>query len=135
MMELLQQHWPLVTVAGTLWVLGHFFETSVFTKKRVLENHPEHKVGRTFAQSFHHWFFYWMRESMELHPLMAGVLIGMIWVNPLHVDPPWTWQMSCGYFLGAGFASLFGWILITKGLEKAGWKGSFRMPGESEPPK
>lgn len=115
-------HWPFILMAGVFWVVGHFMETSVFTKKRAYEK------GKM------QWFWWWGRESMELHPIVTGAVIGLLWSNPEHADPSWPWAASVGYFAGAGVVSLFGWLVVSKLLERFGMKGDFRMPGESKPP-
>lgn len=123
-MELLNEyvipHWPFLVVMSALWLVGHFMERSVFTKERCDKG----------------WFWHWGRESMELHPLVGGALIGLIWHNPELADPPWSWQESVGYFAGAGIASLGFWWLLTKVIfPKLGVKpDGFRLPGESDPP-
>lgn len=117
-------HWPFVFVMSALWLMGHFMETSVFTKARCDKG----------------WFWHWGRESMELHPLLAGALIGFVWQNPEHVDPAWTWQESVGYFAFAGVCSLGFWWFLTKVVlpwvaKKFGVNvGDLRLPGESDPP-
>jgi len=141
-------HWPFAVVLCVLWVIGHFMERSVFTKERLLEHHPigygkprdkkaarKWKDPRSFGEKFHHWFFYWMRESMELHPILAGAVIGLIWQNPENAEPAWHWAASVGYFAGAGFLSLFGWLILSKVLGRVGIDTStIKLPGESVPP-
>lgn len=115
-------HWPFAAVCSVLWVIGHFMERSVFTKARA---HAESKMQ---------WLWWWGRESMELHPIIAGALVGLVWQDPEGAD--WSWTMSMAYFAFAGVCSLFGWKLIAKVLERAGIDpNGITMPGESEPPK
>lgn len=122
MLEMAMEHWPFLVMAAVFWTIGHFMETSVFTRARAYDK------GKL------QWFWWWGRESMELHPLVAGALVGLLWANPEHADPAWPWMASVGYFMGAGFVSLFGWLIITKVLVKFGIKDAIHLPGESKPP-
>ena len=111
-------HWPFLVMVGVFWVIGHFMEKSVFTKWR-----SEHqKPG---------WLWWWGRESMELHPVLAGVVVGLIWSDPESAG--WGWQASAGYFAGAGFLSLFFWKILHLVFKRFGG-GSITLPGESNPP-
>lgn len=121
-MDFVIAHYPFFVMAGVFWVIGHFMETSVFTRKRA------HAEGKT------QWLWWWGRESMELHPMIAGAVTGLIWRNPELADPAWPLMMNCAYFMGSGVTSLFGWLLATKVMEKLGLKGQLRFPGESMPP-
>ena len=128
-------HWPFISIAAVLWIVGHFFERSVFTRERVLTYHPKKVLNRTRLEKLHHWFFYWGRESMEIHPLIVGAVIGLAWPNPEEATPPWPTIASVAYFAGAGFTSLFGWLVLTRLLGRVGMSSNgIRFPGESEPP-
>lgn len=122
MQEFLISHWPFLAVASVLWVIGHFSETSVFTRARALTK------GKM------QWFWWWGRESLELHAIVTGVIVGIFWRDPEGAG--WTQRpMSMAYFGAAGVFSLFGWLLLTKLLEKLGVKtDKLKLPGESKPP-
>ena len=121
--EHIATHWPFITVCAVLWVIGHFMATSVFTKARSLK------------ESKHGWFWWWGRASMELHPVAAGVLIGILWQNPEQADPAWPWIATLFYFMAAGVSSLFGWKLIVLIAKRLGFDLSgASLPGESKPP-
>lgn len=127
-MEFIEQHSPFFSVMAVLWLVGHFMSRSVFTYERAFSTHHKSKLSRGF--------WYWARESMELHPVAAGALIGLVWQNPKNLDPElWQWQDDVAYFASAGVASLFGWLLITKLLARFGvdTKG-LTLPGESRRP-
>ena len=117
-LDLLLEHWPFVAVAMVLWLVGHFMETSVFTK------------ARATAPGKLNWVWWWGRESMELHPLIAGALIGLVWHDPEGAG--WSRVGSIAYFAFAGVASLFVWMVLSRTLARRGT--SFRLPGESLPP-
>jgi hypothetical protein len=112
------QHWPFFTVMISFWLVGHFSEKSVFTKDR----------------SSRHWFWRWGRESLELHPLASGVLVGLVWTDP--EGKGWGTVDTMGYFVAAGIGSLVFWWALTKiVLPRFGIDASdLRLPGESEPP-
>jgi hypothetical protein len=119
--SLLLDHWPFAVMALIFWVCGHFFARSVFTGKRA------QRPGKM------QWFWWWGRESLELHPILAGALVGLLWVDPEGAD--WGRVESVAYFAGAGASSLFLWVLMSNLLEKMGVdSGALRMPGESKPP-
>jgi hypothetical protein len=146
----LGDHWPWFAVMMGLWLIGHFVEDSVLTKERALENHPVNhgrpkskkaakvsgwKDPRTRGEKWHHWLFWWGRESMELHGPFAGAFIGLVWANPEHADPVWGWQWNVGYFFTAGLVSMFGWLVIVKVAGRLGIDISkITLPGETRPP-
>jgi hypothetical protein len=124
-------HWPFIAAVCVFWLVGHFMERSVFTKARMLRHAPN-GGPRRFGQRFHHWVFFWGRESMELHPVATGAVLGLIWTNPEFADPPWPPVASAGYFAAAGFVSLFAWVIITRTLKLYGFDFSEALlPGES----
>ena len=134
--EFLETHMPFLAVALSLWLIGHFAERSVFTTARVGE-FPRPKRGRpdrrTLARKLHHWFFYWGRESLELHPLATALLIGHFWTNPEGADPAWAPWASEAYFVLAGVASLVGWKVVQILGRRFGVQlpDDPRLPGES----
>jgi len=119
--SLVFDHWPFWAAVGVFWVIGHFVEKSVFTKARAYEK------GRF------QWFWWWGRESLELHPIIAGVLLGQGWTDPEGRGWSGHWEASA-YFASAGVVSLFGWLIVTKILERMGLKTDLKLPGESDPP-
>lgn len=129
-MDWFLEHYPFFLAAALFWLIGHFMETSVFTRARAHKNR-----GGGWKAKLTSGFWWWMRESMELHPILAGVVLGLIWRNPENMDPAPSWQFDVGYFIGAGIVSLAGWLVLTKLAQKAGINLSgLRLPGESLPP-
>lgn len=120
MQEFIVAHWPFCIMAAVFWIVGHFMETSVFTR------------ARAYEPSKAQWFWWWGRESMELHPILAGVALGLVWTDPEFAG--WSFPTAVGYFAGAGVVSLFGWLIVRKVMERFGVGGGFRLPGESLPP-
>lgn len=113
-------HWPFMVVMSVLWLVGHFSEHSVFTKHRATNSKPG-------------WFWYWARESLKLHSTFTGALIGLVWADPESAG--FEWYENVGYFAGAGFLALFGWLIIRAILKKFGIdSGKLVLPGDSLPP-
>jgi len=113
MFDLFQQYvaehpewWAMMAI---FWVIGHFMEKSVFTKAKAQAGKPQ-------------WFWWWARESMEIHPIVAGALLGLVYKGVL-------------YFASAGLASLFFWKILSLILKKMYGDGTITLPGESQPPK
>ncbi len=110
-------HWPFLVMTLIFWVIGHFASRSVFTSSRA------HRIGKM------QWFWWWGRESLEIHPLLAGVLVAQLWPDPEGAG--WGWAATAAYFAGAGAASLFFWVIMSNVLERYGIdSGALRMPGE-----
>ena len=114
------EHAPFKGVVFVFWIIGHFMSTSVFTR------------ARAYAKGKFQWFFWWGRESLELHPILSGCLLGMIWVDPEKIGMNMLESML--YFAAAGVCSLFVWALVKSVMKKNNISG-FRLPGESERPK
>ena len=118
--ELAITYWPFVTVASALAALGLVFDR-VFTREAayVFGAHGEKLSKRRF--------WYMMRETMPLHPIAIGFLIGCAMAmgnaSPGSIAP--TKPMIILYFTGAGVAALVLWVYA-----KAKLKGA-SLPGES----
>lgn len=124
-------HWPFVMVTVILSVVGHVVGRSVFTKERAYKKQQASAFYKFWeSQSF----WWWGRETLALHSILAGVIIGFFWHNPEGANPAWSHAADIGYFAGAGAISLFAWS-IAKGLLKS--RGiNLTLPGEtpSDPP-
>lgn len=110
--------WPFVAVCAVFTIIGQFTSTRLFTRDRAYRVKP-------------HWFWYWMRETLPLHPVVSGALVGLLWSDPEGAG--WGWQASVAYFSGAGVLSLFTWMLIKGKLKDHGM--DLTLPGGSQPPK
>ncbi len=114
--ELFFAHWPFVVVAALLTVVGRVADR-VFTRERAYETPKKDS-----------WF--WLRETLPLHPVGAGALIGAVMgyfgVSP---EPAVTSPgMIALYYTGAGVAGLVGWVYARANAK------SIPLPGESQPP-
>lgn len=114
-------HWPFFAVVLVFAVIGQFTSKHVFTR------------DRAYTKGRFQWLWWWGRESLSVHPLLAGGLLGLVWFNPEHADPVWHWTTTVGYFAFAGAISLFGWALLKGWLKRKGV--TLSLPGESVPPK
>jgi len=121
--EYVLPHWPLVFTLLVFTVIGQFTSHKVFTRARAYQ-----KRSKKFLQ----WFWWWGRESLPLHPIASGALLGLLWHNPEGVSPSWPLAASVSYFAGAGVLSLFAWSLLRGYLKKKGIDLS--LPGDSTPP-
>ena len=112
-------HWPFAAWVVISMVIGQVMSKNVFTKTAHYTQKPV-------------WFWWWGRKTLPLHPIAAGLVMGLIWRNPENgVD---TLVESCAYFALAGALSVWGYETL-KGFAKE--KGiDIDLPGvdESVPP-
>jgi len=111
-------HWPFFSALIFFMVTGQVMVKSVFTKNAHLENKPV-------------WFWWWGRKTLPLHPIVLGILLGIIWKEP---EPDIVRLIPrMGYFATAGGLSVWGYELL-KGIAKK--KGiNLDLPGiDSIPP-
>jgi hypothetical protein len=88
-------HWPFVAVAVILMVIGQVVKTAIFTKKRALSK------GKM------QWLFWWGWKLLPLYPVLVGLLIGLVWINPEGKEPAWSYSEGLAYFGLAGTVSIF----------------------------
>lgn len=123
-----QAHWPFAAIVGVLTIIGQVTSKRVFTRKRAYQKWT---WGGPIAGYLVHQYWYWMRESLPLHPIIAGG----VWTHWFWVDPEglgWGVDTSTGYGLAAGVGSLGAWMFLKayakhKGVELV-------LPGASLPP-
>lgn len=111
-------HWPFWAIAVIFAVIGNVAAMRVFTRPR--------------AYRKDRWqpFWWWMRETLPLHPILCGGAVGVFWRDPEGVV--WSLPKAMAYFAVAGAVSLGLWVVI-KGAAKA--RGvELTLPGDSEPP-
>ncbi len=109
--------WPFFAVLAVFTIIGQFTSTRLFTRERAYGREP-------------HWLWYWGRETLPLHPIATGSLLGLFWQDPEGAG--WGWQASVAYFASAGVCSLFAWMLIKGKLKERGI--DLKLPGSSVPP-
>jgi hypothetical protein len=123
-------HAPFIGVTIILAVIGQHLSLRVFTRPRAYRNY-----GTSAAAKWKWRFFYWGRETLPLQPILTGMLIGLIWVDP--EQRGWTRPSTVGYFATAGTVSLFIWAFLKGFLKKKGIEltlpGSDSIPPEKLP--
>lgn len=121
-------HWPFLTVTLVFTVVGKFTSGKMFTRVRAYRKIK----GPWYNPWENQWFWWWGRETLSLHPILSGILLGLVWANPEMADPAWALPASVGYFAGAGVSSLFVWNLLRGYAKKRGYDLS--LPGNSDHP-
>lgn len=117
--NLVLAHWPFAVAAAVLAVFGRVMDR-IFTREQayVLDARGQKRGTRPF------WF--WARETMPAHPIVAGLVLGCFMPDPEGAH--WSRGLIVLYFVGAGIAGLGGWIYLKARVK------TFPLPGDSEPP-
>lgn len=110
--DYLLPHWPFGAWLVISMLIGQVMKSAVFTKDGFKTRKPK-------------WLFWWGRKTLTLHPIVAGLLIGLVWRNP---EPSITsLPATMGYFSLAGALSVWAYE-FAKGLAKK--QGiDLRLPG------
>jgi hypothetical protein len=119
MFEFGLQHWPFFAFALVAMMFNQVIKTSLFTKTRA---HTKSKLQ---------WFWWWAWKTLPLHPVILGLITGLIWQNPENADPGWRWQASMFYFAVAGTCSVWLYQFI-KGVAKRKGFVLENLPGEKK---
>ena len=126
-------HWPFLIATLVFTVVGRFSSRKLFTRKRAYTL----SSGKKFQFWKKRGFWWWGRETLSLHPILTGLILGLLWVNPEEADPALGSFASMGYFAGSGVLSLFAWSILTSVAKKKGvvlsLPGESVRPGESPP--
>lgn len=96
-LEIFKDYWPFITKMLVIWYLGQVFKKRVWTKKRAAQGG----------------FFSFMRDTMIVHPLIAGAFWGACYPFMPAVAFVETRGGAINEGLLAGFLSIAGY----KGLE------------------
>lgn len=123
-MQLLEQyiipHWPFIVMCLAAALVVQVFKGAVWTAKRA-----EGKGAKAG-------FFWWMRKTLPLHPVVACALIGLIPGLPLSQGMEYTVATAVLYYGAAGLMSTWAFNVV-KGLAKK--KGlDLQIPGETPTP-
>jgi hypothetical protein len=110
--------WSFWATILVLTVIGQFTSTKLFTRVRA------YTKGRWQG------LWWWGRETLMLHPLAAGAVIGLSWQDPQGLG--WPLMGSLLYFGTAGVLSLGAWAFLKGKLKDRGI--DVRLPGESTRP-
>lgn len=112
-------HWPGLAWSIMAMVVGQVAKNAIFTKKQAAVERKSQP------------FWWWMRKTLPLHPVVVGALVGMLWQDPV-VGQDWPFVGSVIYF--AFFGAISTWLYeVIKGLAKK-HDIELRELGKSEPP-
>lgn len=115
------ERWPFWSAVLIFTVIGQFTTLNLFTRERAYA---------TWEKTWQVWFWWWGRETLMLHPLLAGLVLGLLWQDPEGAG--WRAVGSMMYFATAGAVSLFLWAAIKSFAKKRGLK--LTLPGSSSSP-
>ena len=117
--------WPFGAISIVLAVIGQIMGKRVFTRANACFNFGTDRRGKLL-----HEFFYWGRETLPLHAIVASALIGRVWKDPEGLG--WGTAETTTYWMFCGVSSLFTWAAL-KGFAKR--KGiELEMLGDSGRP-
>ena len=118
---LTEERWPFWSAVLVFTILGQFTSMKLFTRSRAYA-----KTSPAFIQHF----WWWGRETLMVHPILAGVVLGRLWMDP--EGKGWPIVGSQMYFASAGVVSLFAFAVLRAILK---WRGiDVQLPGTSNPP-
>lgn len=117
------ERWPFWSAVLVFMIIGHFTSRRLFTRERAYIDWGMPAVGVRP-------FWYWGRETLVLHPLLGGAVLGALWQDPEGAG--WRLVPSMMYFAAAGAVSLLVWVPIKAAAKKRGLKLS--LPGDSDRP-
>lgn len=108
-------HWPFFAWMLISMLTGQVMKNTLWTKKHAIESKP-------------HWFWWWMYKTMVLHPVVGGIVVGLVWQSPEEgVDGV---VASMGYFATSGGLSTWAYELL-KNLVKKKTGVELTLPGIS----
>lgn len=110
-MDALLPHWPILVAALIFAALGQLAKGAVFTPEAIK---AASRRGKLTPLGHLLW---WGRKTLPLHPVLAGLALGMVPGMPLSPGVPATAAAACLYYAGAGILSTYGFSLL-KGLLK-----------------
>ncbi len=115
------ERWPFWAAVLVFTVVGQFTSKNLFTRERAYAK---------YAVRWHKHFWWWGRETLMLHPIVSGFLLGSVWRDPEGAG--WKLVGSQMYFAVAGAVSLFFWSILKGIAKKRGV--AITLPGESSTP-
>lgn len=105
----LVEHAAFFAIAALLTYVCRFMATRVFTKERA--------YATTFRANVRALFWYG-RETLPLHPILAGAVLGVFWRQPETRYLPML--QSVTYFAAAGLAGMIIWLVLKAVAKKRG---------------
>lgn len=104
-LELVLAHWPFIVFTLVAAMVVQIFKGTVWTEARAKGKGT--KAG----------FFWWMRKTLPLHPVVAGALFGLIPGLPLSGGMESTMATAMMYYAAAGLVSTWAFAVL-KGIAK-----------------
>lgn len=134
-------HWPFFSWILIAMMIGQVTKNALWTKQRAHARFVDQLPGNSLAKGEARkpvkiqWLWWWGRKTLVLHPVAAGVVIGLIWQNPETADPAWPLAASIGYFAMSGALSTWAYEFL-KSMAKKRAGIDLKLPGlDSKPPK
>lgn len=115
LLELVLSHWPFIVFTLVAAMVVQIFKAAVWTAERA-----EGKGAKAG-------FFWWMRKTLPLHPVVLGALFGLIPGLPLSQGVEHTMATSAMYYAAAGLTSTWAFSVL-RGLAK---KRGIDLPTDS----
>lgn len=113
--------WSFWAAVLIFTVIGQFTSTKLFTRERAYTE---------WGSAWKNHLWWWGRESLMLHPIAAGCVLGALWRDPQGLGWPLVGSMM--YFGVAGVISMGAWAVIRGFAKKRGVE--LTLPGQSKPP-
>lgn len=110
-MDTLLEHWPFILTALVFGGVGQAVKQTLWTK----------------ANAKKHTICWWGRKTMPAHPVVLGVLLGLVPGMPASPGVETTAAVAL-YYAGAGMFSTWGFALLKGFAKKRGY--DLKMPGE-----
>lgn len=104
LLDLIKEHSAFLAALGTFSICGQIAK-EIFTKQKALKGKPQ-------------WFWWRMRQSLPLHPVLTGIVVGLF--DKAH---------GVAYYAFAGVLSAFLFDLLKR---YTGY--TVDLPGDSLPP-
>jgi hypothetical protein len=114
-------HWPFVVAALIFAAFGQTAKRTVFTWEQIGD-------GRGWRS-----WLWWGRKTMPLHPVLCGVLLGLVPGIPTSPSVPTSTAASCLYYAGAGVVSTWIFDLLRGLLKSRGVELSLSVAPSSAP--
>lgn len=115
------ERWPFWAAVLIFTLIGQFTSKNLFTRERAYAS---------YTVPWHKHFWWWGRETLVIHPLIAGFVLGTIWQDPEGAG--WKLIGSQMYFAAAGAVSVPFWAIVKAIAKKRGY--ALALPGESSNP-
>lgn len=116
-------HWGFLVVSACMAIMGQVSKGTIWTK----ENITKYKVSKPWLGEI----LWWGRKTMPLHPVLAGMILGLLPGMPLpETVQPGTQAVL--YYIGAGVSSTWIFSVVKQMAKKKGI--DLELPGQSVVP-